>query len=79
MTLRCDHCRKQLGLTVHRYWHMRFCSAVCMKSYQHRLGGDTRTKISRLDFVTRGNSRKFRGRLLDNVIRQFAGSFRSPT
>ena len=73
MTLRCDHCRKQLGLIVHRYWHMRFCSTVCMKSYQHRLGDETKMKIGRLDFVPPDNSRGFGARLLDNVMRQRAG------
>jgi hypothetical protein len=73
MTLRCDHCRKQLSLIVRRYWHMRFCSAVCMKSYQHRLDDETRMKIRHLDFITHGDSRKLGTRLLGNVIRQLAG------
>jgi len=50
MTLRCDHCRGQLGAGVQRYWHMRFCSAVCMQAYQRRLKESTRRKIRRLDW-----------------------------
>lgn len=49
MTLRCDHCRGPLGLILHRYWHMRFCSTVCMSAYQQRLRDDTKAKIGRLD------------------------------
>jgi hypothetical protein len=45
MTLRCDHCRGRLGLIVHRYWRMRFCSAACAQAYQQRLHGETRAKI----------------------------------
>jgi hypothetical protein len=49
MTLRCDHCRKHLGLVVHRYWHMRFCSAACAQAYERRLNDETKAKIRRLD------------------------------
>jgi len=52
-TLRCDHCRKELGLPVHRYWRMRFCSSACMTAYQQRLGEITKMKIRRLDLVAR--------------------------
>jgi hypothetical protein len=37
MTIRCDHCCGSLGLIIHRYWRMRFCSANCLQAYQHRL------------------------------------------
>lgn len=46
MTLRCDHCRRPLGLMVRRYWHMRFCSVPCMEAYQQRLLDDTKQKIA---------------------------------
>jgi hypothetical protein len=48
MTVRCDHCRRSLGLIVRRYWHMRFCSAGCMQAYQQRLQDDTKEKIAKL-------------------------------
>ncbi len=50
-TLRCDHCRRELGLHVHRYWHMRFCSLACVTPYQQRLAEETRMKIRRLDVI----------------------------
>ncbi len=50
-TLRCDHCRKELGHYVHRYWRMRFCSSACMTAYQQRLAETTKTKIRRLDLM----------------------------
>ena len=49
--LRCDHCREEPGLGVHRYWHMRFCSAACMAAYQRRLGPETKAKISHLEVL----------------------------
>jgi len=48
-TLRCDHCRNELGLDVHRYWRMRFCSRVCVTAYQQRLAEITRIKTRNLD------------------------------
>jgi hypothetical protein len=45
MTIRCDHCRGSLDLTLHRYWRMRFCSAKCVQAYQHRLHDLTMVKI----------------------------------
>jgi hypothetical protein len=51
MTSRCDHCRRELGLSAHRYWRMRFCSQACKRAYQRRLDQSTRDKISRLDCV----------------------------
>ncbi len=48
-SLRCDHCRGELDLDVHRYWHMRFCSSACMTGYQQRLGPETKVKLCRLD------------------------------
>ena len=37
MRIRCDHCCGSLGLIIHRYWRMRFCSANCLQAYQYRL------------------------------------------
>ena len=48
-TLRCDHCREELGLSVYRYWHMQFCSLACMTEYQRRLAPETKVKISQLE------------------------------
>jgi hypothetical protein len=48
-TLRCDHCRRELGLNVQHYWRMRFCSSACMAVYQQRLTKETKEKIRRLD------------------------------
>lgn len=48
-SLRCDHCRAELGFRAHRYWRMRFCSANCVDAYQKRLSAGTREKIVRLD------------------------------
>jgi hypothetical protein len=49
MTVRCDHCRRELGLGVHRYWRMCFCSQNCMTAYQKRLTQETKTKIRHLE------------------------------
>jgi hypothetical protein len=51
MTMRCDHCRGELGRSVRRYWQMRFCSSACIEAYQLRLDEATKAKIERLDFV----------------------------
>jgi hypothetical protein len=48
VTVRCDHCRRPLGVIVRRYWHMRFCSAACVQAYQRRLGDDTKQKIAKI-------------------------------
>jgi hypothetical protein len=48
-TLRCDHCREELGLNVHRYWQMHFCSTACVTEYQQRLASGTKAKISQLE------------------------------
>jgi hypothetical protein len=45
----CDHCRGKLKFPVHRYWHMRFCSAACMRAYQQRLSPRTQQKIFEID------------------------------
>ena len=50
--LRCDHCRGELGLGVHRYWHMQFCSSTCMTAYKQRLAPETKVKIYRLDSLS---------------------------
>src|SRR5260370_22802003 len=49
--VRCDHCREDLGLGMHRYWHMQFCSSACMTAYQQRLAPETKVKICRLDVL----------------------------
>ena len=51
MTMRCDHCRGELGPSVRRYWQMRFCSSACIEAYRRRLDEATRAKIECLDFV----------------------------
>jgi hypothetical protein len=48
-SLRCDHCRDELGSRVHHYWLMRFCSANCVGAYQKRLSPGAREKIVKLD------------------------------
>jgi hypothetical protein len=45
----CDHCRGALRSSAHRYWRMRFCSAVCMKAYQQRLSTHTQQKIFEIE------------------------------
>lgn len=50
-TLHCDHCRADLNHGVHRYWHMQFCSSVCMTAYQQRLSPETLAKIRGLDVL----------------------------
>jgi hypothetical protein len=50
-TLRCDHCRMELGHSVHCYCHMQFCSSACMTAYQQRLAPETKEKICRLDVL----------------------------
>jgi hypothetical protein len=54
MTVRCDHCRRPLGIMVRRYWHMRFCSAACVAAYQHRLHDDTKQKIANIRHANSG-------------------------
>jgi hypothetical protein len=48
-SLRCDHCRDELGSRVLRYWLMRFCSTNCVDAYQKRLSPGARDKIVKLD------------------------------
>jgi hypothetical protein len=50
-SLRCDYCREELGFSVHRYWHMQFCSPACMEAYQRRLAPETKVKISQLEVL----------------------------
>jgi len=50
-TLRCDHCREEFGIGLHRYWHMHFCSSACMTAYQRRLAPETKVKISQLELL----------------------------
>jgi hypothetical protein len=58
--LSCDHCRGQLGITVQRYWRMRFCSPACMSEYQQRLSTETQLKILILVTATIIRSRSAR-------------------
>jgi hypothetical protein len=51
LSLRCDHCREELCLGIHRYWHMQFCSSACMAAYQQRLAPEIKIKISQLDVL----------------------------
>ncbi len=49
-TFRCDTCRCLLGGRIQHYWHhMRFCSTVCVATYQHRLDEQTMAKIRLFD------------------------------
>ena len=64
MTTKCDHCRRLLGLNVHRYWRMLFCSADCVKAYQRRLDKVTLGKVRRLEIQV--------GDLAANVRREAA-------
>ena len=45
------YCREELGLGIHLYWHMQFCSSACMTAYQQRLAPETKVKICRLDVL----------------------------
>jgi hypothetical protein len=65
MTVRCDHCRRPLGVLVRRYWHMRFCSAACVQAYQQRLQDGTKQKIARIRHTDSGGGEQPRlaGRL----------------
>jgi len=76
MTIRCDHCRGPLGLIIHRYWRMRFCSAACKDAYQQRLHDATKVKIHRLDGAASGKRqaiiRRFGLRARAGVSRNFA-------
>jgi len=47
--LRCDHCRGEIRVRVHRYWRMCFCSSACMTAYQGRLAEETKMKVRHLD------------------------------
>ena len=72
MTLRCDHCRGQLGIIVHRYWRMRFCSAACAQAYEQRLRGETRTKIRLLNRPSGDNALPREKRSPAGLPRHFA-------
>jgi hypothetical protein len=52
---KCDHCRGPLGLFVHRYWLMRFCSKAHKTAYQRRLAEETRAKIRHLAYLSPGS------------------------
>jgi hypothetical protein len=73
MTLKCDYCRGTLGLGVHRYWQMRFCSPACVTSYQRRLDDDTKDKIQHLDFAVPESSRVIDYGWLGQIIRRLPG------
>jgi hypothetical protein len=75
MTLRCDHCRKELGLITRRYWRMRFCSEACASAYQRRLDRSTRDKIGRLDSVACDAPRAFQHPLGSPTLAGFRRRF----
>lgn len=72
MTLRCDHCRRTLGLMVHRYWRMRFCSTACIAAYQRRLHDDTKQKIA--DIRDPDSGHREQPRLADRLFAGRAGT-----
>jgi hypothetical protein len=43
--MKCDYCRRPLGLIVQRYRRMRFCSQACKAAYLQRLDTNTREKL----------------------------------
>jgi hypothetical protein len=43
--LRCDYCRGHLGVSVQRYWRMRFCCTACTSEYRQRLSREPQLKI----------------------------------
>jgi hypothetical protein len=49
MMTKCDYCRRPLGLNVHRYWRMQFCSPDCIKAYKDRLDKVTIGKVRCLE------------------------------
>jgi len=55
MKVRCDFCRGKLGLIVHRYWHMRFCSPACVQGYEQRLD-QTKAKVRQLNDSAGGDA-----------------------
>jgi len=70
MTLKCDHCRQDLGPGIQRYWQMRFCSPACVAAYRHRLDDETKLKIQQLDFVAVGHPQKIDFRWLGSFIQR---------
>ncbi len=73
MTIRCDYCRGRFGLIVHRYWHMRFCSAACAHAYQQRLHDQTKAKIRDLGDAAVGEHPGLGSRLIAGTLRHFGG------
>jgi hypothetical protein len=80
MTVRCDHCRRPLGVLVRRYWHMRFCSAACVQAYQRRLQDGTKQKIAKIRHTDSGGgeqprlaARLFGRRAQPDPARRLAG------
>jgi hypothetical protein len=73
MTMRCDYCRGKFGLIVHRYWHMRFCSAACTQAYQQRLHDETKAKISGLAGAAVAKPPLLGLRLIAGAARHFTG------
>jgi hypothetical protein len=55
MKMCCDFCRGKLGLMVHRYWRMRFCSSACAQGYEQRLD-ETKARIRRVNYSTSGDA-----------------------
>jgi len=57
MKVHCDYCRGKLGLLVHRYWHMRFCSSACAQGYEQRWD-EAKATILKLDDGIGNNARR---------------------
>jgi len=74
--IRCDHCRRQLGREIHRYWQMRFCSLVCVEGYRSRLDEDTQLKVDEIDFAEAQDLRK--ADMLKNLRRIEAPNTKKP-
>jgi hypothetical protein len=73
MTIRCDYCRGKFGLIVHRYWRMRFCSAVCARAYEQRLHDETKAKIRDLAGAAVVKPSGLGSRLIADAVRHFGG------
>jgi hypothetical protein len=73
MTIRCDYCRGKFGLIVHRYWRMRFCSAVCAQAYEQRLHDETKAKIRDLADTVAVKPPGLGSRLIADTVRHFGG------
>jgi hypothetical protein len=73
--MRCDHCRRELGRHIHRYWRMRFCSSACVDDYRHQLDHETILKIRELDFAEVHDPQKPGGPAIMPRIKPWLGGF----